>query len=243
MKKITFLIMFVVMSISLTLPVFATDVGEPTSTESTPIEETLTESELEPPVDVPSEEVVLPDSMTGEDIEGYWNEFKETIANFSVWMTGIFGVSGVAAMGFIAKWAFTKIFDKLAENASKTESKMDDKFVENREAIESAVAKKIDTFATELIRLEKNTQTSLENQDKMYALMTLFFTNVKMPESAKAEILEIASGIKKYEGNLEEMLAEAQKSIDTRHEEQKALAEPTPELDKLVEETTYMKLG
>ena len=77
----------------------------------------------------------------------------------------------------------------------------------------------------------------------MYALLTLFFTNVKMPESAKAEILEMASGIKKYEGTLEEMLAEAQKSIDTRHEEAVALAEPTPELDKLIEETTYMKLG
>ena len=242
MKKIKILIMFVVMSITLTIPAFATEDVVPDPTENTPVVETVTEGVNEPSTEV-SEEVVLPDSMTVEDLEGYWNSFKDMLANVSVWLTTIFGVSGVAAMGFIAKWAFNKIFDKIAENASKTETKLDDKLVESREAIENAVSKKIDTFATELTRLEKQTQTSLENQDKMYALLTLFFTNVKMPESAKAEILEMASGIKKYEGTLEEMLAEAQKSIDTRHEEAVALAEPTPELDKLVESTNYMKLG
>lgn len=236
MKKIKFLIMFVVISISLTLPVFATEVGEPS-----PVVDTVTGASVD--VDVSSGETELPDSMTGEDIEGYWNEFKETIANFSVWMTGIFGVSGVAVIGFIAKWAFTKIFDKIAENASNTESKLDDKLVENRTAIEGAVNNKIDTLAVELTKIEKATQITMENQDKINVLLTLFFTNVKISESAKAEMLAIATGIKKYEGDLSGIVAEAQKAIDKTHEEQVELAEPTPELDKLIEETTYMKLG
>lgn len=244
MKKIKFLIIFVVISISLTLPVFATDEEVPTPTDNTTIVETLTEGENEPSteVDAPTEEITLPDSMTGDDIKGYWEGFKETIANISVWMTGIFGVSGVAAIGFVAKWAFTKIFDKITENASRTESKIDDKLVKNRTAIEGLVNNKVDILTSELTKLEQATQTTIENQDKINALLTLFFTNVKISESAKAEILAIAAGIKKYEGDLAGIVAEAQKAIDKTHEEQVALAEPTPELDKLIEET-YMKLG
>ena len=241
MKKFKFLIMFVVVSISLTLPVFATDEVETPPTESTSIVETVTEGENEPTTG--TEDVALPDSMTGEDIEGYWNGFKDMLANISVWMTAVFGVSGVAAMGYISKWAFNKIFDKIAENASKTESKLDDKLVENRAEITGLVNTKIDSLATEVTKLEKATQTTLENQVKIDVLLTLFFTNVKMPESAKAEILAIATGIKKYEGDLAGIVAEAQKAIDATHEEAVALAEPTPELDKLIESTTYMKLG
>ena len=247
MKKIKFLIMFVAVSISLTLPVFATDVTETPPTENTPIVETLTEGENLPSTD--TEGVTLPDSMTWEDIEGYWNGLKDMVANFSVWMTALFGVSGVAAMGFIAKWAFRIIFDKIAENATKTESKLDDKLVESRGAIEALVSKKIDTLAIELTKLEKSTQTTIENQAKIDALLTLFFTNVKISDSARAEILAIATGIKKYEGDLAGIVAEAQAAIDKTHEEQIAAAEPTPELDKLIEETTnttntsYMELG
>jgi hypothetical protein len=239
MKTIKLLIMIVCVSIFLTLPVFALEDGESTPTTDTPV----VEDELSTGVDEPSEEVTLPESMTEEDIEGYWNEFKETIANISVWLTGIFGVSGVAVVGFIAKWAFTKIFDKIAEDASKTETKIDDKLVENRAAIEGLVNNKIDTLAIELTKLEEATKTTIENQEKIDALLTLFFTNVKISASVKAELLAIATGIKKYEGDLAGIVAEAQKAIDKTHEEQVSLAEPTPELDRLIEETSYMKLG
>jgi hypothetical protein len=245
MKTIKLLIMVVCMSLLLTLPVFAAEDEESAPTTDTPIAETPTEEENEPSTEVeaPTEETTLPDSMTEEDVAGYWNGFKETISNISVWLMGIMGVSGVAAVGFITKWAFAKIFDKISENASKTETKIDDKLVENRAAIEGLVNNKIDTLAAELTKLEEATQTTMENQSKIDALLTLFFTNVKISNSAKAEILAIATGIKKYEGDLAGIVAEAQKAIDQAREDQMTLAEPTPELDKLIEETTYMKLG
>ena len=71
-------------------------------------------------------------------------------------------------------------------------------------------------------------------------------TNCKIPDSAKSEILAMLTGIKKYSGNIGEIVAKAQAVIDKTKEEKIAEAPPTPVLDKFLEEeteNTYMKLG
>ena len=95
----------------------------------------------------------------------------------------------------------------------------------------SEVSKTMELYRDEL----KNKE---ENEQRMYAILTLFMTNCKISESAKAEILNILADVKKYPGDASEFVAQAQEAIDNAKEE----APPTPTLDQVLEED-YMDLG
>ena len=80
------------------------------------------------------------------------------------------------------------------------------------------------------------------NEQRLYAILTLFMTNCKISESAKAEILNILADVKKYDGDISEVVAQAQEAIDEAVRDAEENAPPTPTLDKLLEED-YMELG
>jgi Fe2+ transport system protein B len=85
----------------------------------------------------------------------------------------------------------------------------------------------------------KNTEA---NEQRLYAILTLFMTNCKISESAKAEILNILADVKKYEGSPCELVAQAQEAIDNEIAEKEAQVPATPTLDKILDED-YMELG
>ena len=79
-----------------------------------------------------------------------------------------------------------------------------------------------------------------ENEHTIYAMLTLFMTHCKLPDTAKEEILNFANGVKKYSGNVSEIVEKVEAVIQ-KDLEQMEIPE-TPVLDEILEEE-YMELG
>lgn len=75
-----------------------------------------------------------------------------------------------------------------------------------------------------------------ENDKALWTVLTIFMQNVKIPESARAEIMNRMNGIKECKGSIYELVTEAQEAINTIHEEKLALEETTPNLNSILEE-------
>lgn len=84
--------------------------------------------------------------------------------------------------------------------------------------------------------LKKHLEVKDENDKALWTVLTIFMQNVKIPDSAKGEILNRMNGIKEFKGNISELVAEAQEAINATHEEKLALEEETPNLNALLEE-------
>lgn len=84
--------------------------------------------------------------------------------------------------------------------------------------------------------LKKQLEVKDENDKALWTVLTIFMQNVKIPDSAKGEILNRMNGIKEFKGNISELVAEAQEAINATHEEKLALEEKTPNLNALLEE-------
>lgn len=251
MKKFRFLIVFMIVAISFSFSSYATDVPTPTTdnvTENeivTDVPEYITgienipftpETELPDVPELPDNVIELPDNATEEDLRMYWETFKENISKLSVWLTAFLSTSGVAIMAYVVKWGITKILEKIADNARNTDTKIDDKLVAHKDEIMKAFDK-----------MSEKLNNTITNEEKMYEVLSVFILNSNEPASCKAEMLEMIAGIKKYNGELSEVVKKAQENIDKVRDEKVTLAGSTPELDKLVEEkereSQYMKLG
>ncbi len=192
-----------------------------------------------------TEAVVLPDNMTDEDVNEMWESVKDNVSKFTVWLTAFMSTSGVAIIALVVKWGIGKIFEKIAENAKNTDIKLDDKLVAHREEIVTKVNASIDSMAAALIDVEKKVATTTANEEKMFAIMSIAFLNTVHSESAKAEIMELLSDIKHYDGGTEAIVKKAQESIEKAKED---VETPTPTLDALVlgdtsAEPKYIRLG
>lgn len=84
--------------------------------------------------------------------------------------------------------------------------------------------------------LKKQLEVKDENDKALWTVLTIFMQNVKIPDSAKGEILNRMNGIKEFKGNISELVAEAQEAINATHEEKLALEEETPNLNAILEE-------
>lgn len=226
MKKLKFIFLFMIVTLSFTISTSALESGDIEAT----IEETVTmgteETFGETVMDTETNEVVeLPSDMDEEGLRAYWESFKENVSKLSVWLIAFFSTSGVAIMGFIVKWGIKKIFERIAENAHKTDTKIDDRLLAHKEEIMAALDKMTDKLNNEVA-----------NIDKMFEIMSVFIMNSNEPASSKAEMMEMMQGFKKYNGELADVVRQAQEDIDKHRDEKVALQNPTPELDKLVEE-------
>jgi anion-transporting ArsA/GET3 family ATPase len=189
-------------------------------------EETLGETVVDTVVDTETNNMVeLPEDMDEEGLRAYWESFKENISKLSVWLIAFFSTSGVAIMGFIVKWGIKKIFERIAENAHRTDTKIDDKLLAHKDEIMAALDKMTEKLNNEVA-----------NIDKMFEIMSVFIMNSNEPASSKAEMMEMMQGFKKYNGELADVVRQAQEDIDKHREEKVALQNPTPELDELAKE-------
>lgn len=230
MKKFRLLFIIAIITLSFTMPVSAVESGgiestiEETITMGTEetVGETVTETETE---GITGEVIELPTDLDEEGLREYWESFKENISKLSVWLIAFFSTSGVAIMGFIVKWGIKKIFERIAENAHKTDTKIDDKLLAHKDEIMAALDKVTDKINNEMA-----------NMDKMFEIMSVFIMNSNEPASSKAEMMEMMQGFKKYNGNLADVVRQAQEDIDKHKAEKAAMQNPTPELDHLIEE-------
>lgn len=104
----------------------------------------------------------------------------------------------------------------------------------------ASINQNVGNMRNELVPLLNNLQKQLdlkdENDKALWTVLTIFMQNVKIPESARTEILSRMNGIKECKGNIYELVTEAQEAINAMHEEKLALEEETPYLNSLLEE-------
>lgn len=106
--------------------------------------------------------------------------------------------------------------------------------------VSTSINENVGNMRNELVPLLNSLQKQLdvkdENDKALWTVLTIFMQNVKIPESARTEILNRMNGIKECKGSIYELVTEAQEAINAMHEEKLALEEATPNLNSLLEE-------
>ena len=171
---------------------------------------------------------------------GEWEDFKAKITDSATWtMIGAALVTILTTVGTV-KSKFDKISslvhskadnDTLKGAIKDMEKELRDSYNKNHKEVSAFMKRYEDAL--------KNTEA---NEQRLYAILTLFMTNCKISESAKAEILNILADVKKYEGSISEFVAQAQEAINKEIAEKEKQAPATPTLDQMLEED-YMDLG
>lgn len=245
-KRISYLFMIVLIACSLIMPCVA---DEPTTELVTEITTEVVTDMLAEPTETPTEGdttsgvVTAPtddeNAPTGEDsapANDEWETFKAKITDSATWtMIGTGLVTILTIVGTV-KSRFDKISSLVHNKADNDTIKGELKGLQDD--LKKAYNENHKEVAAVMKRYEEALKTTAENEQKLYAILTLFMTNCKISETAKAEILNILADVKKYSGDVSEFVAQAQEAIDNAKEE----APATPTLDQMLEED-YMDLG
>jgi hypothetical protein len=225
MKKIRFLVIFVIIFMCLSVTAFAEGEIVPDTSEGVTVEEE---------VQTPTAEDPLPDNMTTEDAEDIVDDFLSKIEDLSTWVYVTFSGISIGAIAIITKVGLNKIVPMLFDLFKKSDKNMDDRFTKYENEFGKQMNMLVNTVKT--VKEELNSETT--NLEKTLAVLTIFIMNSNESASAKAEMMELISGLKKYDGEISEIVAKAQEAIDSAKAEKKASLPATPDLDKLIEEET-----
>lgn len=235
-KKISYLFTCVLIALTLIMPCVADEADVLTDITTELATEVLTEDVTEPVVDAPVEG----DTAPVEETEDEWETFKAKITDTATWT-----MIGAAIMTILTTVGTVKSkFDKIS---SLVHNKADNETIKGalkdmEKDLREAYNIKHKEISATMQRYEEALKNTEANEQRLYAILTLFMTNCKISESAKAEILNILADVKKYEGDIVEVVAQAQEAIDEAVREAEEQMPPTPNLDKLLEED-YMELG
>lgn len=250
-KKISYLFMVVLIACSLIMPCVAdepttdfvteitTDVVTEMLEETTPEEPTETPTEgdvADGVVTAPTDEENAPTGENSAPTEDAWEELKAKITDSATWTMIGTGLVTILTIFATVKSKVDKISSLLHNKADNDTIKGEIKDLEK--TLRAAYNDNHKEVAAVMKRYEEALQTTAENEQKLYAILTLFMTNCKISESAKTEILNMMAGIKKYSGDIQEVVAQVQEAIENAKEE----APQTPTLDQMLEED-YMDLG
>lgn len=172
------------------------------------------------------------------------SEIKELISSSSIWVIAgagiliILSVCGIVKNKFgVIITAFNTILGFFGKD--KNEDGEPTTFKDEFKNVKEGVVKELtDAFKEEIGKYKEELEAKEHNEQVMCAMFTLFLTNCKIPETAKTELLNMATGIKQYEGTAQEIIEQAQAVIDAATTEEV----PTPTLDEIVAEE-YMELG
>lgn len=248
-KKISYLFMVALIACSLIMPCVA---DEPTTELVTEITTELVTEALEE-TEAPVEEVTTPEVTEPAETEpkapaetapveevDEWEVFKAKITDSATWtMIGTGIVTILTILGTV-KSKFDKI-SSLVHNKADNDT-IKGELAGLQDELKKAYNANHKEVTAVMERYEEALKTTADNEQKLYAILTLFMTNCKISESAKAEILNILADVKKYSGNVQEFVAQAQETIDKDIAEKEKDTPPTPNLDQLLEED-YMDLG
>lgn len=170
-----------------------------------------------------------------EHAESIYSGWIEKITDSTMWIN--VGTVAIACLGIIG--TVGSKFKNIADLISK---KADANTV--IDTVKHSVGDICDSFKTELTSVKDELSVTKENEEKLFAILTIFITNAKINSTAKAEIMNYVTGIKKMNGSIEEIVTKANEAIEAAKEaEEKA---ETPALDAITAETAtpaYMELG
>lgn len=93
------------------------------------------------------------------------------------------------------------------------------------------------SFNDELTKVQNQLTEAKSTEDKLYTLLVLFITNVKMNPIAKAEIMKLISGAKNFSDDPDGIIEAVNKAIEEAEEAEEKIE--TPALDAI----TTMELG
>lgn len=264
-KKISCLFIGALVALTLIMPCVAdestTDVMTELTTElvtevlteevTEPTEDVTTESVTEPTEDetalggvtTPTEEETAPteeNSAPTDDADEAWEELKAKITDSATWTMIGAGLMTILTVLATVKKTFDKISVLIhgkADNES-VKGALDDM----EKHLKATFKDNYKEIADTMKRYEGALKSYEANEQRLYAILTLFMTNCKISESAKAEILNILADVKKYDGDINEVVAQAQEAIDEAIKDAEGKAAPTPTLDRMLEDD-YMELG
>ena len=263
-KKISCLFIGALVVLSLIMPCVAdestTDVVTELTTElvtgmlteevTAPTEDVPVESVTEPTEDetelggvtTPTEDETTPtvENTAPTDADEAWETLKATITDSAIWTMIGSGLMTVLTVLAMVKKAFDKI-SLLVHGKADNES-VQSALKDMEEDLKKTFKDNYKDVSDTMKRYEGALKNYEENEQRLYAILTLFMTNCKISESAKAEILNILSDVKKYDGDISEVVAQAQEAIDEAIKEAEGNSPPTPTLDRMLEED-YMELG
>lgn len=229
-KKISYFLACLFVALSLIIPTFADEATTDVVTEV--VTDVVAEAVTSPTAD--SSDTAIPDAMTEEDVEGYWDEFKDKITDSATWT--MIGAAIVTVLSTIAtiKSGLEKFRVLVHSKADAETVQASLKEIENE--LKTNFNESYAKIESTLERYENALKNTDDNEQKIYAILAVFMTNCKISETAKAEILGILTDVKKYEGTVSEIVAKAQEAIENAKAENAKLAEPTPTLDKMLDE-------
>ena len=211
-----------------------------TTEEATEAAETATEEAATEAVTESATEEATEEATVVEDSSDEWEAFKAKITDTATWtMIGASLMTILTTVGTV-KLNFDKIFSLVGKKAD--DETLRGALKDAEKELKEIYNEKHDEIAKVLQRYEDALKNFEENEQKLYAILTLFMTNCKISESAKAEILNILADVKKYDGSVGEVVAKAQEAIDEAVKASEEDTPPTPTLDQMLEED-YMELG
>lgn len=225
MKKISFLVIFVIIFMCFSVTAFAEGEIVPDTSEGVTVEEE---------VQTPTAEDPLPDNMTTEDAEDIVDTFLSKIEDLSTWIYVTFSGLSIGAIAIVTKAGLNKIVPMLFDLFKKSDKNFDDRFTK----YENEFGKQMNNLVNTVKAVKEELNSETTNLEKTLAVLTIFIMNSNESASAKAEMMELISGLKKYDGEISEIVAKAQEAIDSAKAEKKASLPATPDLDKLIEEET-----
>lgn len=221
------------------------DVGEVIAppTEETPTEEADLTDELAQIKDM-VEKLTAAEDMS---------EVKELIASSSTWVVVGAGVLIILSVVGVVNSKFGGIFNIIKpvigffgnlKNDNGEPVTLSGELKGVKEQVVNEVKEAMHSEYGELTKIMQLYQEELKNREEnehtIYAMLTLFMTHCKLPDTAKEEILNFATGVKKYSGNVSEIVEKVEAVIQ-KDLEQIEIPE-TPVLDEILEEE-YMELG
>ena len=196
-------------------------------------EETATETTTE----VTTETEVV-EGMTEEDLSEYWESFKQKLSDTATWTSIGAALLTIISTSGLVGYGVKKILALLLDKADKETVKKE--FTDLKEQI-------LGEYNTNQKMLTERFEKTESNEDKFFAILSVFMLNCKKPDCARAEIMALLTDIKKYGGDISEIVEKAQEAIENAQNQKMSLEEPAPELDKLLleekESNVEMKLG
>jgi hypothetical protein len=221
MKKIFYIILLMTLIFSLCcIQSFAT--AENPQNEETP--------------EIESDNALLEDmdeSSESEEADEFYSAWIDKITDSTLWIN--IGTIAIACLGVVGTVA-----SKFKDIASLISKKADASDVAG--ALKYASSDICDSFKNELSDIKSQLQRSKDNEEMLLTILTLFVTNAKINNTAKAEIMKYLSGIEKISGSVEDIVSKANDVIAKAEASETAIE--TPALDAIVSESSdYMELG
>lgn len=250
-KKITYLLMVAIIAFSLAMPCYADEATTPEEVVTEDVVTTIEETPVETPAEVTEGEPEQTPEVDAEtptesanDLSAVIAVVKEKIASSATWtMVGTSLLSIITFIGVLSsKFGGLKtVIDAIKDMV---EGKADKDGVKTAlDGAKDELAKEFKTaYSDDFKKLTKFAEQQAENEKKLYAMLTLFMTNVKISDSAKTKILELATDVKQYSGDVYDIVEQVQEAIEADKAEAEKDTPETPTLDEILEEE-YMELG